>query len=105
MLEPVECSICQNSYCKKCIKQNNDICPNRCGNSDFKDVLGKKNLITKFKFKCIKGCGSEIAYDDIINHYNNGCKKGEKIVKFLDTNEVKKIRENNGKIQYLSSKI
>ena len=71
----------------------------------LKMFWGKKNLITKFKFKCIKGCGSEIAYDDIINHYNNGCKKGERRVKFLDTNEVKKIRENNGKIQYLSSKI
>ena len=84
MLEPVMCLECQNHYCKKCIedwKKKSDKCPNRCENTIYKNIIEKNRLITKFKFKCIKGCGAEIPFDDIKNHYASNClenKKGKK---------------------------
>ena len=74
MIEPAICQECQYTFCKKCIKEFKDKgvnCPNRCSKSNFKDVIGKNNFISKFKFKCINGCGKEIFFNNIKNHYEN----------------------------------
>ena len=74
------CFSCQNNYCKTCIKkwtQRGGDCPNKCSNPTFKDVIGRNRLISKFKFKCINGCGAEILFDDIKKHYDSDCPKKE----------------------------
>ena len=76
MIEPLICLGCQNNYCKNCIeswKKKGVSCPNKCEDPIFKNVIGKNRLISKFKFKCIKGCGAEIPFDDINTHYNSNC--------------------------------
>ena len=111
MIEPVMCLGCTNKFCKKCIeswKKKSQTCPNRCENTQFKDVIEKNNLITKFKFKCIKGCGEEIPFNDIKNHYNSDClqkKKGKdsKTLKILTIDEVSKLKLNK-EIEYIESK-
>ena len=116
MLEPVMCIGCQNYYCKKCIencKQKSGTCPNGCENPIFKDVIEKNRLIKKMKFKCIKGCGAEILFDDIKNHYSSNCleKKNEnendenkRKIKILTKKEVAELKKNNKKIDYFTSK-
>ena len=71
MIEPVICLTCQTTFCKNCNEKNG--CPNKCENSEIKEVIGKNNYITKFKFKCITGCGEEILFDDIKEHYSSDC--------------------------------
>jgi hypothetical protein len=82
MIEPVMCFNCQNNFCKKCINdwksRNANSCPNRCENPIYRDVIGKNRLISKFKFKCIKGCGAEIPFEDINNHYKSNCIENKK---------------------------
>lgn len=76
MVEPVICLNCQNTLCKKCsenLKAKGQNCPYNCENSILKDVIGKNNLITKFKYRCIKGCGEELSFNDIEKHYNSKC--------------------------------
>ena len=74
MIEPVICLNCQNTFCKKCYEKNGS-CSNKCNNSQVKDVIGKNKYITKFKFRCIKGCGEEIPFDNIKDHYSSNCKR------------------------------
>ena len=133
MLEPVMCMNCQNFFCKNCIdgwKSKSGICPNRCENPIFKSVIEKNRLITKMKFKCTKGCGAEILFDDIKNHYNSNCleniknKKLENIdddenedenedknennnkpkIKILPIEEVTNLRNKNIEFEYVTSK-
>ena len=129
MLEPVMCVSCQNYYCKKCIdswKKKSGVCPNRCENPTFKSVIEKNRLITKMKFKCIKGCGVEISFDDIKNHYNSNCLENiiqinnqENInidnedekednykskIKILSIDEVTRLRNQNKDFEYVTSK-
>ena len=87
MIEPVICLICQNIYCKKCIesrKTKGEGCPNNCKNAEIKDVIQENNLITKCKFKCIKGCGEEIPFNDIKNHYSSNYMLGKSRIKVVD---------------------
>ena len=113
MIEPVMCFNCQNYFCKKCTEdwksRNNNSCPNRCENSIMKDVIGKNRLISKFKFKCIKGCGAEIPFDDINNHYNSNCienKKNEKSnITILSKEEIREKTKNGQKLERMASKI
>lgn len=95
MIEPVVCTACQESFCKNCIKENKT-CPNKCEKSDIKDVIGKNNFITKFKFKCIKGCGEKILFDNIKNHYNSDCLSKKKKPKALSSKEAAKYKQQSG---------
>ena len=128
MLEPVMCIGCQNYYCKKCIedwKKKSGKCPNRCENPTYKSVIEKNRLITKMKFKCIKGCGAEILFDDIKNHYNSNClenlqinnqkninedKEDEKEdnykpkIKILSTDEAANLKIKSKDLEYVTSK-
>ena len=108
MIEPVMCLNCQNSFCKKCIedwKKKGGICPNKCQNSIIKDVIGKNNFITKFKFKCIRGCGAEIKFDDIKNHYSSDCLSVKKKITPLSAKETAEYKKKTGNdVPHLSSK-
>ena len=120
MIEPVICLSCQNNYCKNCIesrKKKDGSCPNECENPIFKNVIGKNRLISKFKFKCIKGCGAKIPFDDINNHYNSNClnnisntaqietPKNEKSKMTMLTKEQVAELKGNKSLLYMSSKI
>ena len=109
MIEPVMCLGCQNNYCKNCIekwKEKDKSCPNRCEDPIFKNVIGKNRLISKFNFKCIKGCGAEIPFNDITAHYNYNCLKNKKSSKItmLTKEETAKLRKKQ-KLAHMSSKI
>ena len=127
MLEPVMCVGCQNYFCIKCIndwKKKSGVCPNRCENPIYKSVIEKNRLITKMKFKCIKGCGAEISFDDIKSHYNSNCLENIQInnqgkihiddedenednykskIKILSIDEVTNLRNQNKNFEYVTS--
>ena len=103
MLEPVICVECQNYYCNKCIedwKKKSSSCPNRC-TSEFNKVIEKKNFITKMKFKCVKGCGEEIKFKDLEEHYKNNCNSNKKRMVKLKIEEIPK---NKKDMKYLTCK-
>ena len=100
MIEPVICLGCQNIFCKKCkenLKNNGENCPEKCPNPIINDVIGQNNFITKFKFNCIKGCGEEIPFNEIKNHYSSDCLSQKKKIKALSKEEVAKYREKVNK--------
>ena len=49
-----------------------------CLSHNIKEVAGENNMITICKFKCIKGCGEEILFNDIKFHYNFDCLSNKK---------------------------
>ena len=133
MLEPVMCMNCQNYYCKKCIddwQKKSKKCPNRCENPNYKSVIERNRLITKMKFKCTKGCGAEILFDDLKNHYSSNCLENKQNnnqeniqinnqeniideekedihkpkIKILSMDEVTNLRINNKDFEYVTSK-
>lgn len=95
MIEPVVCTGCQETFCKNCYKDGKT-CAKKCEKSDIKDVIGRNNFITKFKFKCIKGCGETILFDNIKNHYNSDCLSKKKKAKVLSPKEAAKYKEQSG---------
>jgi hypothetical protein len=109
MIEPIICLNCQNYFCKNCVeswKAKSNLCPLNCENPIYKNVIGKNNLISKLKFKCIKGCGEEILYDNIKEHYNSNCvkKESQEKIKFLTAGEAEKLTKEGKQIEYMSSK-
>ena len=93
MISPIICLSCQFTFCKNCKEKMKDNC------EKFKApniTEAKKNHISKFKFKCIKGCDEEIKYQDIENHYNSDCLSRKK-VKALTQSEAAKYSEKTGK--------
>ena len=110
MLEPLMCSTCQNHYCKICIensKKKNGNCPNDCENSIFIKVIEKNRAVTKFKYRCIKGCGAEISYNDIQSHYNSNCllNKYKSKLKILTSEQVAQYRSEGKSVDYMTSKL
>ena len=100
MVIPMECSKCQNNYCEKCIKkwkEKGGGCPNRCTSPEFKKVIDKKRMILKIKFKCAKGCGAELFFEDFNNHYNSECFTKKRTGTKMDTEELAKYKEKNKK--------
>ena len=100
ILEPVKCSKCENNFCKKCIEKKSK-CPNGCKKPKLND--SKVNFIKKLKFKCIKGCGAEIPFDDIKKHYKSDCIKdgNNNKIKFLSKEQMAKIKKED--ISYIRS--
>ena len=72
----------ESLICKKC-KDTKKRCPDNCDNPNFKEVKEKQQIIKKFKFYCIKGCGEEIKFDDIKKHYSFVCLSTQKKIKAL----------------------
>jgi hypothetical protein len=100
MIEPVICFSCQETFCKNCYKKNGS-CPKKCNEPNIQEVIGKKKYITKFKFLCIKGCGAEIPFEDINNHYSSNCLK-PKILTPSEADDYKK--KYNKTIPHLTRK-
>ena len=83
------------------MEKKNNTCPNGRENATLKTQIEKNRLITKLKFKCIKGCGAEILFSHIKNHYNSNCL--EKKIRFLKKEEVSKLK-NRKELDYFTSK-
>ena len=78
VIEPVQCLLCENSFCKNCLedwkkKKGENSCPFRCSNPSFKNSRLIKNLLANLKFKCQNGCNLEIPYLDLQEHYKEKC--------------------------------
>ena len=52
-------------------------------------------MINKIKFRCIKGCGAEILFNDIKNHYNTECYKKKKTMKLMKKDEIDEYCKKN----------
>ena len=108
MIVPMDCSVCQNLYCEKCIEQwkkKGGGCPHQCPNPQFKIVIEKKRMISKLKFRCIKGFGAEIKFNDIKNHYNSECITKKKTMQLMKKEEVSEYcQKNKIKISYFNRK-
>ena len=96
IIGPVMCLTCGTKFCNKCKDNADSLC--KCKNPQYQNIKEEKKMISKFKFKCIKGCGEEIPYNEIKNHYISDCAKK---TKFLRKNEVAKLGKE---VQYLKSK-
>ena len=100
MTVPMECYECQNLYCQNCIEQwkkKGGGCPNRCKTFEFRKVIEKKRKIYSIKFKCIKGCGAEIPFNEIENHHKSECYKKKKTMTLMSNEELSKYRNKNKK--------
>ena len=100
IIVPMLCTECQNYFCEKCIeqwKQKGGGCPFRCNSFNFIKVKEKNRKISSLKFKCIKGCGAEIPYNEIENHYKTECFKKKKTMTLLSVDEVVKYRNKSKK--------
>ena len=78
LYEPVQCSECDNCFCKSCINewlQKKFECPFRCKNSKFKPNRYINKVLSILNFKCRNGCESIIKYEDIKKHYEEDCEK------------------------------
>ena len=104
MIEPVLCTNCMNNFCKKWAddwNKRSKTCPNGCKDAILKNQIEKNRLITKLKFRCIKGCGEEILFTDIKSHYDSNClEKKEEKKKEEKKKEEKKNKEKAKKIVY-----
>jgi len=100
MIEPVICLNCQSTFCKKCskeLKDKGENCPKKCSILNIKDVIGKNNFISKFKFKCINGCGEEILFENINNHYKNCNPNNINKIKVLSKKQAEELRKKKDK--------
>jgi hypothetical protein len=107
MIEPVMCLKCQNYYCKKCIdawNKKSGTCPNKCDAPIFNNVIEKNRLITKLKYRCKKGCGAILSYDEIKEHYSSNCLDKKSNISVISPDQVSELRKQNKNIEYVSSK-
>ena len=70
----------------------------------FNNVIEKNRVITKLKFKCKKGCGAILSFDEIKEHYNSNCLAQKSKIKILSINQMTEFRKKNKKIEYVTSK-
>ena len=111
LIKSFMCSICQNNFCKKCIdkkKHKKVKCPIGCENSIINELTEKKNFLTKCKFKCINGCGEEIDFEDVNNHYKSKClkKNQKKIFGIFSKKKIAEtINQKNEEMRYMTSKL
>jgi hypothetical protein len=123
LIKPLMCMKCQKAFCKKCIdkyKENNSKCPNGCNSPDFQNCIGKNEILSKLKFKCLE-CGEKIPYDEAEKHHNYDC-KGKKVsnedvkksnamagnipvvkIKRLTPEEVEKLKKKGIDLNYITS--
>ena len=107
ILEPFMCLKCQKNFCNNCTQNMKTIINNshNCKNPKYQNIIENNNMIKKFKFNCIKGCGAQIPYDEINRHYNSYCSNKEQLnkIRFLNEKETSLINEDIGYI--ISKKI
>ncbi len=78
VVNPICCKVCDNLFCKNCIKdwleRRKNECPFRCKFEEFQIRPTTKNMIHKIKLFCCnkeKGCSEIIDYENYIKHLNN----------------------------------
>ena len=114
--DPMMCTNCQKTYCKNCLHNFVNTCPNNCENPQYVKSIGVINILSKLKYEC-QNCGKQIKSEDIKSHLDSNCVKISNIPKTLAEEfkmkkklrkllpeEIKKIKKNGSKISYLSSK-
>jgi hypothetical protein len=121
LYNPVQCSKCQNCFCKKCIdkwKEENKKCPNDCNEAEYQECKMKNDILFKLKITCV-GCGKEINYNEAQQHHDSCCphktsadmniKKMRKIpeikIKKLTNEEADKYVKEGNTMTYISGKI
>ena len=94
LVSPVQCYKCNQCFCQSCIQLNQNKCPTRCQNPNFKKNIFVNNVISTLKFKCKNGCGKIIDYDELEKHYDEDCAKNDFRKKYL---KLKGMIEKNNK--------
>ena len=94
LVSPVQCYVCNQCYCQSCIERNNNLCPYKCPNPNFKKNIFVNNVLSTLKFKCKNGCDKIIDYDKLEKHYDEDCARNDFRKKYL---QLKRIMEKNNK--------
>lgn len=87
LVSPVQCDKCNKCFCKKCINnyaESRVKCPFRCSYPKYSENKYVNNVLSFLSFKCNKGCGQIIKYDDIDKHYEEDCNKIDFKKKYKD---------------------
>ena len=68
-------------------------------------MIENNRAVRKFKYRCIKGCGAQIPYDDIQSHYNSNCllNKNKSKMKILTSEQVAQYRSEGKSDDYMTS--
>ena len=121
LMDPVMCSNCQIAFCKKCIEdfsKKNDKCPNYCANPNYKNSIGKNEILSELKVKC-ENCNSIISYNNAKDHQkfcnkkkdNNNINKNniienkkEKNMQRLTLDEVSKYKQKGKSVTLITGK-
>ena len=90
--EPMQCSVCDNSFCKNCLNawfklSNHNECPFKCPNSTFKESKLVKRMLSILKFKCPNECNEPIPYEELLIHTKKNCKKLDFKKKYFELKE------------------
>ena len=107
LIEPMMCK-CQNVYCKACIddwSKKNKKCPNNCNEPNYQKCIGKNDVLSKLKFRCL-GCEEEILYNDAESHHKKCCpdKTISKLKKATLEEIVEMRNQQNGHLKTIRSK-
>jgi hypothetical protein len=87
--EPMQCSVCDNSFCKNCLnswfkQSKQEICPFKCPKSSFKESKLVKKMLSILKFNCPNNCDEPIPYEELFSHIRLKCKKVDFKKKYYD---------------------
>ena len=90
--EPMQCSVCDNSFCKNCLnawfkQSRHNECPFKCPNSSFKESQLVKKMLSVLKFNCPNECNEPIPYEELYIHTRKKCKKLDFKKKYFDLQE------------------
>ena len=108
-INPEMCLICQKVYCKKCLEkwsEENRKCPNGCDEPNYKESLGKNELLSQLKFMCIK-CGRQVLYINVQKHLETNCNSGAiplKGLKKLSSGQVNEYKKKSKDVSHMTSK-
>ena len=112
--EPMMCLDCQSPFCKNC-KDELENFNHKCEKPTYVQNKNAISLIGQLKYLC-KNCKTEVKELDIENHIKEGCLKNEnptklinsiyrkKALKKLTQQEIKRITEENKKVNHISGK-
>ena len=67
LVSPVQCYVCNQCYCQSCIERNNNLCPYKCPNPNFKKNIFVNNVLSTLKFKCKNGCDKSLIMINLRN--------------------------------------
>ena len=68
----------------------------KCNEPNYKDSIGKKDILSKLKFNCV-GCQNKIPYDEIIKHHEYCCpdKKSSDIDKTPTPSKLQRVSSDD----------